>query len=119
MEDLKVTTSRLLKELGVPVNLNGYEYLVEAIELVINDKAYIKAICKKLYPTIATQHGVTIGCVERSIRHAIKKSFERGNCDLINKIFGYTINPDTGFATNAEYIATLADYISMKEGCTK
>lgn len=105
-----------LKGLGVPVNLNGYKYLVEAIELATKDKTYLKGICKRLYPTIATNNGVTMGCVERSIRYAIKISSLRGDYDLMQEIFGNSINPESGTATNQEFIATLVEYIGMKEG---
>lgn len=115
MEGLKETVTRYLKELGVPANIRGYDYLRKAIELTITDRNNLNVVCRNLYPVIATQYGVAIGAVERGIRLAIKKSMLRGNCDLINKIFGFTIDPDTGLATNTEYIAAVADYIKTKE----
>jgi two-component system response regulator (stage 0 sporulation protein A) len=115
--DLKITISKYLKELGVPASLLGYEYLQEAIELVISDKSYIKAICTRLYSTIAKKHDRTIGSVERGIRRAKEISMVRGNWELINKMFGYSIDADKGVPTNKEYIATIADYIKMKEVC--
>jgi two-component system response regulator (stage 0 sporulation protein A) len=116
MNELKFTISKYLKDLGVPASLSGYEYLREGIQLIIKDKSYLKGIFKKLYPTIATQFDTTTARVERAIRTAIEKSMLQGDRDLIQEIFGSTINAEKGKVTNAEFIATLADYISMKEG---
>lgn len=117
--DIKITISKYLKELGVPASLLGYEYLQEAIELVIEDNSKIRELCKELYDTIAKRHDRAMGSVERGIRRAKEISMLRGNCDLINRMFGYTIDVNKGVPTNKEYIATIADYIRMKEDCGK
>lgn len=116
---LRETITRYLKDLGVQANLNGYEYLREAIELAITDRTYLKAICRKLYPAVAEKFGTDAGSVERCIRFAIQKSILKGKYNLICEIFGSTIDPDRGVATNTEFIATLADYINMKEVSAK
>ena len=51
--------------------------------------------------------------MERSIRHAIEVSWERGNTAVINKMFGYTINSKKGKPTSPEFIAYLTDFISL------
>lgn len=115
--DLKDTISKYLKKLGVAVNLSGYKYLREAVELVITDDVYRLKINKKLYPKIAEKFGNTPTGVERAIRYACEMSADRGNYNLLCDVFGSTISADRGRATNKEFIYTLADYIKENEVC--
>jgi len=52
--------------------------------------------------------------VERAIRHAIEIAWDRGDIDTLNSFFGYTINTGKGKPTNSEFIALIADKISLK-----
>jgi len=63
---------KLLLEKDFKPNLKGFDYIVEAIELIQQDKEYLRSITKKLYPTIANNHNDTVSRVERAIRHAIQ-----------------------------------------------
>ena len=53
--------------------------------------------------------------VERAIRHAIELGWNRGNPEMIDNIFGYTISASKAKPTNSEFIAMVADYISLNE----
>ena len=57
--------------------------------------------------------GVTAASVERAIRHAIETSWARGSVEMIDCIFGYTVDDCKGKPTNSEFIAMLADHIRM------
>ena len=115
MKSYKKIITKYLKELGVPANLNGYLYLRYAIELMIEDVSYINKITKRLYPDIAKQFNATAGSVERCIRVAIEASWYRGNKEAQNKVFGYSAAMKKCVPTNSEFIATIADYISVYE----
>lgn len=119
MYELKI--SEILKELGTPANLLGYFYLKDAIELVVKDITLMCAITKKLYPNVAKKHNTTPSRVERAIRHAIEVSWCRGNIELQNKMFGYTVDATKCKPTNSEFIGTVADWLKMtcKEGDTE
>ena len=82
--------------------------------MVIEDRGLITGITKELYPNVAKMHQTTAPKVERAIRHAIEVSWGRGRLDLIEKTFGYTINPERGKPTNSEFIAMVADKIRME-----
>lgn len=112
--DLEVMVSNMLFEVGVGANLSGYRYLRSAIILVINDNAVINRMTKEVYPTVAKEHGSTAARVERSIRTAIESAWDRGDVDTLNSYFGYTIQKQKGKPTNSEFIALLADKISLK-----
>ncbi len=111
--DMKIT--RFLHCMGVPAHLNGYSYIRSSIKIAINDISAINPITRRLYPELAREYNKTPSCIERSIRHAIKVSWERGNKKVIHDIFGYS--PDSqylGCPTNSEYIAMAADDLKMR-----
>ena len=91
----------------------GYQYLRDAILLVINEVNLLGAVTKELYPMIAEKYTTTPSRVERAIRHAIELAWDRGNVEMINKFFGYTINLDRGKPTNSEFIAMVADKLRL------
>ncbi len=106
---------KILHNLGIPVNLLGYRYLTEAIYLTVNDFNMIDAMTGKLYPALAKTFGTTASRVERAIRHSIEVCWDRGNFDLLNKYFGYTVNRNSCKATNSEFISKIADTIILGE----
>ena len=109
--------SNTLKDLGISPALQGYTYLREALELVMDNSelAYRGGITKILYPTIAKKYKNTIGGIERSIRYAIEIAFDRTGSDLLEKMFGCSTDACKGKATNSEFIATIADYLLLRE----
>ncbi len=110
--DSEVT--RLIHQIGIPAHIKGYQYLREAILLVIKDMDLLGAVTKELYPSIADRYHTTASRVERAIRHAIEVAWNRGNVDAINSIFGYTISSHRGKPTNSEFIAMVADRLRME-----
>lgn len=107
---------RLIRRLGVPANLSGYEYIIQAILLVREDPTYVRGITKRLYPDVAKAKGSTPARVERAIRHAIEVSIPRADKEYLEEIFSYSYAADKGKPTNAEYIACLAREIALAEG---
>ena len=112
--DLEVTVSDILHQIGVPAHLKGYPYLRTGIILCIENRDMINYVTKELYPTIADVHKSTSTRVERSIRHAIESAWDRGNVDVLNTHFGYTVHSQKGKPTNSEFIAMIADKICLK-----
>ena len=109
--DVEVTS--ILHQMGVPAHIKGYQYLRDAIVFVIEDINLLGAVTKELYPMIAEKYNTTASRVERAIRHGIELSWDRGNIDLMNKYFGYTIDVERGKPTNSEFIAMIADKLKM------
>lgn len=112
--DLEVDVTRIIHEIGVPAHVKGYQYLRDAIMLVVEEINYLGAVTKELYPAIADKYDTTPSRVERAIRHAIELAWDRGDLDRINKFFGYTINGDRGKPTNSEFIAIIADKLRLE-----
>ena len=99
----------LLHDLGVPAHLNGYGYLRDAVCMVIENPLLVNSMTKEVYPTLAAKSGKTVASVEKAIRTAVEVSWSRGKIEILEEIFGFTVNLQKGKPTNTEYIAMLAD----------
>lgn len=100
-----------IRDIGIPAHLSGYRYIRDAITFFIENNNEPTSATKILYPTIAKKHNVAPNHIERAIRNAIEVGFRRGNKDVLNKIFGHSVDINKGKPTNMEFIATVADYL--------
>lgn len=112
--DLESEVSEILKELGIPAHVRGYQFLRDAIIEATLDADLINGITKALYPLIAEKYNTTPTRVERAIRHAIEISSTRGKVDALYKYFGYSTSQERGKPTNAEFIALISDKLRLK-----
>ena len=113
-ENLEALVTNLIHEVGVPAHIKGYQYLREAIMMVVKDIDVINQITKSLYPQIAKKYNTTPSRVERAIRHAIEVAWGRGQQEAVENIFGYTISAAKGKPTNSEFIAMIADKLRLE-----
>ena len=113
-ENLEALVTNVIHEVGVPAHIKGYQYLREAIMMVVNDIEVINQITKSLYPKIASKYNTTPSRVERAIRHAIEVAWSRGQTDVVESIFGYTVSASKGKPTNSEFIAMIADKLRLE-----
>ena len=113
-ENLEALVTNIIHEVGVPAHIKGYQYLREAIIMVVNDIDVINQITKSLYPKIAYKFNTTPSRVERAIRHAIEVAWGRGDQKTVENIFGYTISAAKGKPTNSEFIAMIADKLRLE-----
>ncbi|MBQ3414689.1 MAG: sporulation transcription factor Spo0A [Clostridia bacterium] len=113
-EHLEALVTNVIHEVGVPAHIKGYQYLREAIMMVVNDIDVINQITKSLYPQIAFKFNTTPSRVERAIRHAIEVAWGRGQQEAVENIFGYTVSAVKGKPTNSEFIAMIADKLRLE-----
>ena len=113
-QNLDDRISNLFLAMGIPAHIKGYQYLREAIKLVIEKPEMIGGITKELYPAIARRFSTTSSKVERAIRHAIEVAWSRGRVDTLNKAFGCDVAKPDDKPTNGEFIALIADKLSME-----
>ena len=113
-ENLEALVTNVIHEVGVPAHIKGYQYLREAIMLVVNDIDVINQITKQLYPEIAEKYSTTPSRVERAIRHAIEVAWGRGQAEAVENIIGYTVSAAKGKPTNSEFIAMIADKLRLE-----
>lgn len=111
---LEISITRMLHELGMPSHIKGYQYIRDGIVMIYNNPDIIGGITKELYPDVATKYNTTVSRVERAIRHAIEVSWNRGNWDLMEEIFGHSVDIDKAKPTNSEFIVTIADKLRLE-----
>lgn len=112
-EHLETDITKMLHELGIPAHIKGYQYLRDAISMVVRDREMMEAVTKILYPEIAKKNYTSSSRVERAIRHAIEVAWGRGSLEVIDELFGYTISTGKGKPTNSEFIALIAYKICL------
>lgn len=111
---LEVMVTDIIHQIGVPAHIKGYHYLRESIILTLKEGQAMNSVTKVLYPTVAKKYSTTSSRVERAIRHAIEVAWDRGDIDVLNSYFGYTIQNERGKPTNSEFIAMIADKLRLR-----
>jgi len=111
---LEVRVTEILHQIGVPAHIKGYHYLRDSIIMSIEQPQIINAVTKQLYPSVAKKYQTTSSRVERAIRHAIEVAWDRGDVEVLNSYFGYTIQGSRGKPTNSEFIAMISDKLRLQ-----
>lgn len=112
-KELEVTVTEIIHQIGVPAHIKGYNFLRYAIIAAVKEPDIINAVTKQLYPAVAKRFNTTSSRVERAIRHAIEVAWSRGDVDILNSYFGYTIHNARGKPTNSEFIAMVSDKLRI------
>ncbi|MDO4963641.1 MAG: sporulation transcription factor Spo0A [bacterium] len=111
--NLQISITKILHELGIPSHIKGYQYIRDGVYMIYDNPDMIGGITKELYPELASKFDTTVSRVERAIRHAIEVSWNRGNWDLMEEIFGNSVDIDRAKPTNSEFIVTVADKLRL------
>ena len=112
--NLQISITKILHELGIPSHIKGYQYIRDGIGIIFERPETIGGITKELYPELAKKYDTTVSRVERAIRHAIEVSWNRGDWDLMEEIFGHSVDIDKAKPTNSEFIVTIADKLRLE-----
>ncbi len=116
--NIEIEISDLLHNLGIPSHVRGYQYIRDGILYLYKKNGYVSYITKEIYPEIAEKYDTTSSRVERAIRHAIEISWDRGDLNLMENLFGHSIDYERSKPTNSEYINTIADRIKLNNRLT-
>jgi two-component system response regulator (stage 0 sporulation protein A) len=111
---MEMVVTDIIHTIGIPAHIKGYHYLREAIMLAIMDEEMLESVTKLLYPTVARRFDTSPSRVERAIRHAIETAWDRGDVDVLTKMFGYTVSCGKGKPTNSEFIALITDNLRLR-----
>ena len=112
--NIQISITKILHELGIPSHIKGYQYIRDGVCMIFENPNMIGGITKELYPELASKFDTTVSRVERAIRHAIEVSWNRGNWDLMEEIFGNSVDIDRAKPTNSEFIVTIADKLRLE-----
>lgn len=113
-QDLECIVTDIIHQIGIPAHIKGYHFLRYAIMLSVENTEMINCITKLLYPSVAAKFKTTSSRVERAIRHAIELAWDRGDVEVLNSYFGYTIRNTKGKPTNSEFIALISDKLRLQ-----
>lgn len=114
VKNMEIKITEILHQIGVPAHIKGYQYLRSSIMMSVENPEIINAVTKQLYPSVAKKFDTTSSRVERAIRHAIEVAWDRGDVDILNSYFGYTIHNSRGKPTNSEFIAMISDKLRLE-----
>ena len=104
--------ANLFLTLGIPAHIKGYQYLREAVRMVMADRELISHITGKLYPGVARRYDTSSSKVERAMRHAIEVAWNRGRLETTNRLLGMDVFTEKDKPTNGEFIALVAQKLS-------
>jgi len=112
--NLEIKIAKILHKIGISPNIRGYYYMSEAIMMVVNDSDVINYVTEKIYGAIARRYNAAPSSVERAMRHAIEGAWKRGNIKVMDSFFGYSISARKGRPTVSQFIASIANRISLE-----
>ena len=115
VQSLDERLGSLFLTIGIPAHIKGYQFLRCGVKMVIEQPDRINRITKELYPGIARKFDTTASKVERAMRHAIDVAWSRGRLDAVNSMYGYKVLSADDKPTNGEFIALIADKVSVKK----
>ena len=79
---IELVVSRTIIDFGIPPHVRGYQYIREALLMLMEDRDNLLCITKDIYPEIARKYYTTTSRVERALRHAAEISWDgRGRYD--------------------------------------
>ncbi len=112
-KNIRKEITKILIELGIPLNLQGFHFFRECIVKVVYDPTLMRNVTKVLYPEVGTMFEVTGSVVERSMRHASDIGFTKTKFKPIKRIFNIEEFECNYKLTNSELIAMLAEHIRV------
>ena len=107
--------TNLFLTLGIPAHIKGYQYLREAVHMVLENHDVINRITKELYPGIARKFDTSASKVERAMRHAIEVAWNRGRLEAVNQMYGHRVFAREDKPTNGEFIAMISDKLAVRK----
>lgn len=110
----EIIISEILRQIGVPPKLKGYEYLRSAILMTLDNSKFKHSLVKSVYGIIADENDTKVYCVERAMRNAIEVAWNRCDVETVESYFGYTVDASKGRPTNSEFITTISDIVSVE-----
>lgn len=113
-EMAECAVAEMLLDMGVPVHLSGYRFLLRSAMLVLAEPEYLSCITHMLYPAVARFFDSTASRVERSIRHAINMAWQRGGADAFTHVTKRRFLSDSDKPTNCELIALICERVRLQ-----
>ena len=105
----------LIRGIGCPVKVKGYNYIRKALVLMLKDKKHYRGkIVSKLYPQIASEYDTTRACIEAAIHNAIQITYNQAQNGLLNEITGESLPYKGIMPTNSQFLYSCTDYLEYQ-----
>lgn len=97
-----------LRRLRISGTLKGLQYLVWAVSQAVQEPEIVQYVTKGVYNVLAERYKIERPQIERTIRTAVKYSWENGGRDALDQMAGYHLEKRP---TNSEFIDLVAAHI--------
>lgn len=114
VRDYDTVVTRALIECGVMPHLDGFNYLRAGIVRALEDRGMLRGVTKSLYRDIAKRFGTTPVCVERSIRSAIERAWQRKSAEDRRHSFGHLFDTFQQAPSNVPFLTAVTEYIESQ-----
>jgi len=108
ISNLENSIYTILGSLGILPTYKGYNYIKDAVILILEDNNKINNVTKILYPILAERYNTTACSIERDIGYAYRAVY---NEHRFKKILGYYSSSSK--LTNSNFIALLVQKIKL------
>ena len=102
-----------VREMGIPVNIKGYFYLVEAVKIVFQDKQAVLNLTGNIYEPVARIFDTTPRRVSSSISRAIDIGWHRCDLGTLEKYFGNRAFNEITYPPISEFITVLTENVQV------
>ena len=114
---LEDEVERLLEEVGVPDEMAGFRHAVAVLSLTAEDPGLLDCLSRELFPQAARNVGAANWkTVERNIRAAAGKAWERAEQKVKLKYFGSIIGARQEPPTTGEFLARMTRELRRRMG---
>ena len=111
----RAAVRRALQEANVMPHLDGFRYLESALDRTWGNPALLRGVTKSLYRDVAKEFDTNPACVERSIRAAVDRSWERMSDAARRRIFGSQSLRWTKAPSNVPFLTALTAFLENGE----
>ena len=92
--------SQLLSELKISPKYLGHMYLQAIVNLIFENRLYLKSLSRYVYPQIAKDYNTAPKSVEKAVENAICRGFDKGglkeisadSCPANKEVISYLVN---------------------------
>ena len=104
----------LLRCLGVPARLSGFNYLVETLLLLVNRPFESRLVTGEVYPVVAKRCKTTTIGVDQAIRTAVNQTWQEQNIPLYCALQGRSPAPHEQRPTSCDFLANVLMYLRIQ-----
>lgn len=110
-DDIRTKISELLMMFNFNNSKYGYNYVRDAVFILVTEKHPKLVFCSDIYPVLAENYETTAASVERSMRSAISAAWNNTDENIRNLFFNISALKNKCKPSNSEFVITLAEYI--------